>query len=134
LRRRPSYGATLLSAHRAVELSRAVGGVEAVDPVEMRLRIIFMGTGRPQGEHGARVADDVAATHWRNCYIYVYHLVYSDVFVGQGRQAGDFGGNSTRLPQRTRWTMARICLGLALPQSPNSYMIVDTHLRSNKYV
>jgi len=82
LRRRPSYGVTLLSAHQAVELSRAVGGVEAVDPVELRLRIIFMGTGRPQGEGGARIAIDLRAGQSLDCYIYVYHLVYSDVFVG----------------------------------------------------
>jgi hypothetical protein len=73
---------TLLSAHREVDLSRAVGGVAAVDPVDVRLRIIFIGAGRPQGEDDARIVTDLTARQSLNYYIYVYHLVHPDVFVG----------------------------------------------------
>jgi hypothetical protein len=86
-----------------------------------------MGTGRPQGEGGTRVTTDAPVPRRLDCYIYVYHLVYQDVFVGRSQQSRDFGGNSTRSPQRARWTPPSRGLVVAIPHSPKSYMIVDAN-------
>jgi hypothetical protein len=100
----------------------------------VRLRIIFMATGRPQGEDGSRVTMDVPAKHRFNCYIYVYHLVHTDVFVGRTRQAVDFGGNSTEVATTRTLDGAAGVLFSAIPHSPDSYIIVDTNVESHKYV